>query len=214
MYLYWNWIYILLPRQILPAVKVRAIWWGKETCFFERQSIFWWNIENCRILILYVLLSFQVDLHLFLPLLNRSFVGWNIAVINFARCTKPSQIGIEFYLVVLKRQRVHVYISYWAKRFSKFTRQSVVFHNTMRKKQVESNPYIYTLSKLFRFLAMKYKFLIHNRVVFRTAAGATVSYAKGTVSQKNEFQINSYVHSNRNHWKCKYIFHGLTCLLN
>ena len=29
-----------------------------------------------------------------------SFVGWNIAVINFARCTKPSQLGIEFYLVV------------------------------------------------------------------------------------------------------------------
>ena len=37
-----------------------------------------------------------------------SFIGWNIAVINFARCTKPSQLGIEFYLVVLKRQRVHV----------------------------------------------------------------------------------------------------------
>ena len=36
------------------------------------------------------------------------------------------------------------------------------------------------------FLAMKYQFLIHNRLVFRTAA---VSYVKGTVSQKNEFQI-------------------------
>ena len=36
---------------------------------------------------------------------------------------------------------------------------------------------------------MKYQFLIHNRVVFRTAAGAAVSYAKGTVSQKNEFQL-------------------------
>ena len=80
----------------------------------------------------------------------------------------------------------------------------------MRKKQVESNPYIYTLSKLFRFLAMKYQFLIHNRMVFRTAAGAAVSYAKGTVSQKNKFQINSDVYSSRNHWKCKYIFHGLT----
>ena len=58
---------------------------------------------------------------------------------------------------------------------------------------------------------MKYQFLIYNRVVFRTAA---VSFAKGTVSQKNEFKINSYVHSSRNHWKCKYyIFHGLTSLL-
>ena len=61
---------ILLPRQIVRAVKVRAIWWGKEPCSFEWQSIFWWNIENWRILIPYVLFSFQVDLHLFLPLLN------------------------------------------------------------------------------------------------------------------------------------------------
>ena len=62
----------------------------------------------------------------------------------------------------------------------------------MRKKQVESNPYIYTLSKLSRFFAMKYQFLTHNRVVIRTAAGAAVSYAKGTVSQKNEFQITQH----------------------
>ena len=74
-----------------------------------------------------------------------------------------------------------------------------------KEKQVEFNPYIYTLSKLFRFLTMKYQFLIHNRVVFRTAAGAAVSYVKGTVSQKNEFQIVSYVYSSRKHWKCKYI---------
>ena len=49
---------------------------------------------------------------------------------------------------------------------------------------------------------MKYKFLIHNRVVFRTAAGAAVLYVKGTVSQKNEFQIISYVHSSTKHWRC------------
>ena len=42
--------------------------------------------------------------------------------------------------------------------------------------------------------AMKYQFLIHNRVVFRKAAGAAVSYVKGTVSQKNAFQIISYKH--------------------
>ena len=82
--------------------------------------------------------------------------------------------------------------------------------------QVEFNPYTYTLSKLFRFFTIKYQFLIHNRVVFRTAAGAAVSYVKGTVSQKNEFQITSYVHNSRKHWKCKYIyiFHGLTSLLS
>ena len=37
------------------------------------------------------------------------------------------------------------------KRFSKFTRGSSVFHTSMRNKQVEFNPYIYTLSKLSRF---------------------------------------------------------------
>ena len=36
-------------------------------------------------------------------------------------------------------------------RFSKFTRGSSVFHTSMRRKQVEFNLYIYTLSKLSRF---------------------------------------------------------------
>ena len=43
-------------------------------------------------------------------------------------------------------------------RFSKFTRGSSVFHTSKRNKQVEFNPYIYTLSKWTR-LAMKYPFL-------------------------------------------------------
>ena len=38
-----------------------------------------------------------------------------------------------------------------AKCFSKFTRGSSVFHTSMRNKQVEFNPYIYTLSKMSRF---------------------------------------------------------------
>ena len=59
--------------------------------------------------------------------------------------------------------------------FAKFTRGSAVFHYTIRTKQVVCNPYINP------FLAMKYQFLIHNRVVFRTAAAAAVSYVKGTV---------------------------------
>ena len=36
-------------------------------------------------------------------------------------------------------------------RFSKFTRGSSVFHASMRNKQVKFNPYIYTLSQLYRF---------------------------------------------------------------
>ena len=43
----------------------------------------------------------------------------------------------------------------------------------MRNKQVEFNPYIYTLSKLSRFgYEISVFLLIHNRAVFRTAAGA------------------------------------------
>ena len=38
-----------------------------------------------------------------------------------------------------------------ARSFSKFTRGSSVFHTPMRNKQLEFNPYIYTLSKLYRF---------------------------------------------------------------
>ena len=70
-------------------------------------------------------------------------------------------------------------------------RGSAVLHTTMRKKQVDFNPLYFI--KIVPLLTMKYQFLIHNRVVFRTAAGAAVSYGKGTVSQKNEFQIVSYV---------------------
>ena len=44
--------------------------------------------------------------------------------------------------------------------------------------------------------------LMHNRSVWRTAAGL---YVKGAVSSKNETQTLSYVHSSRKNWKCKYI---------
>ena len=58
----------------------------------------------------------------------------------------------------------------------------MVFHNTMRNKQVELNPYIFTLLKLSR-----YPVLIRNRAVFGTATG---SYFTGTISRKNECQKN------------------------
>ena len=76
-----------------------------------------------------------------------------------------------------------------AKRFSKVTRGSSVFHTSMRNKQVEFNPYIYNLS---------------NRAVFRTAAGAAGSYVTYVSSWKNGCQKFSYVHCSRKHWECKY----------
>ena len=62
--------------------------------------------------------------------------------------------------------------------FGKVTRGSSVFHNTMRNKKVEFNPYIYTLSELFRF-DFEISVLMHNRAIFRTAVS---SYVKRKVS--------------------------------
>ena len=58
----------------------------------------------------------------------------------------------------------------------------------MRNKQVEFNPYIYTLSKLSCFGYEISFFLIHNKVVIRTATGTAGSYVTGTVSWKNGCQ--------------------------
>ena len=63
------------------------------------------------------------------------------------------------------------------------------------------NPY--TLSKLSHFGYEISVFTLHNRAVFRTAAGTACSYIT-TASWKNECQNFSYVHRSRKHWKCKY----------
>ena len=103
------------------------------------------------------------------------------------------------------------------KRFSKFTHGSSVFPNTMRNKQVEFNPYIYTLSKLPCFGYEISVFLIHNRAVFRTAAGTAISYIKKMVTWKNGCQNFYFVHSHdssRKHWKCKCIYYHLEMKVN
>ena len=94
---------------------------------------------------------FQLDLHLFLPLLNWwESLLWRMkySCNKFRQMYKAISIRDWILLGGIKKTEGPC----WAERFSKFTRQSAVFHNTMRKKQVESNPYIYTLSKLFLFL--------------------------------------------------------------
>ena len=65
-------------------------------------------------------------------------------------------LGIEFYLFVS-----HGGMNYRGS-ICKFTRGSSVFHTSMRNKQVEFNPYIYTLSKLYRFWLRNIRFLIQN----------------------------------------------------
>ena len=58
----------------------------------------------------------------------------------------------------------------------------------MRNKQVESNPYIYTFSKLSLF-GKEISVLIRIRAVLRTAAGTASSYVTGTVSWKMDVKI-------------------------
>ena len=70
-------------------------------------------------------------------------------------------LGIEFYLFVshggMKRQRVAGPRVNFVMREALFEIYTLVYvdplslHTSMRNKQVEFNPYIYTLSKLYRF---------------------------------------------------------------
>ena len=89
---------------------------------------------------------------------------------------------------------------------------SSVFHTSMRNKQVEFNPYIYSiLDQNCPVLAMKYPFLntLHNRAVFRMATGAAGSYVMYVSSWKNGCQNFSYVHRSRKHWECKKLRNNL-----
>ena len=64
--------------------------------------------------------------------------------------------------------------------------------------------FIFILYKIVPFCLWNIRFLIHNRTVFRTAAGTARSYVTGTPSWKNGRQNFSYVHRSRKHWKCKH----------
>ena len=63
----------------------------------------------------------------------------------------------------------------------------------MKIKKVEFNLILICIK--MPILVMKYPFLIHNRVVFKTTSG---SYVLGTVSSEKECQNVSDVHSSRN----------------
>ena len=80
-------------------------------------------------------------------------------------------------------------------------------HTFMRNKQVEFNPYIYTLittlSRLYRF-GYEYPFFStkHPVIILRVSLFAvTPSHVAST---KIECQNFSYVYRSRKHWECKY----------
>ena len=117
---------------------------------FERQSIYWWNIENGHIFILYVIFSSEVDLHLFLSLLNwweNLLCRMKYSCHKFRQMYKAISIRDWILLGGMKDRGSMCKFHWWAKRFSKFTRGSAVFHNTTRKKKEKFNPYIFILNQ-------------------------------------------------------------------
>ena len=90
--------------------------------------------------------------------------------------------------------------------FRNFHVDPLSLHTFMRNKQVEFNPYIYTLttlSKLYRF-ATKYPFFNtkHPVIILRVSLFAVTP--SRVASTKIECQNFSYVYRSRKHWECKY----------
>ena len=79
-------------------------------------------------------------------------------------------------------------------------------HTFMRNKQVEFNPYIYTLTTLSKLYRFGYEISVFNTkhpvIILRVLLFAvTPSHVAST---KIECQNFSYVYRSRKHWECKY----------
>ena len=76
-------------------------------------------------------------------------------------------------------------------------------HTSMRNKQVESNPYIYTLSKLYRF---GYEISVFwYKTPGHYSTGAIIRrYTVSCRFMENWMSNFSYVYRSRKHWECKY----------
>ena len=73
----------------------------------------------------------------------------------------------------------------------------------MRNKPVEFNPYIYTLSKLYRFGHEISVFNTKHPVIILRVSLFVVTPSH-VASSKIECRNFSYVYRSRKHWKCKY----------
>ena len=81
-------------------------------------------------------------------------------------------------------------------------------HTSMRNKQVEFNPYIYTLttlSKLYRFGFEISGFFNTKHPVIILRVSLFVVTPSHVASWKIECQNFSYVYRSRKHWECKYL---------
>ena len=79
-------------------------------------------------------------------------------------------------------------------------------HTFMRNKQVEFNPYIYTLTTLSRLYRFGYEISVFNtkHPVIILRVSLFVVTPSHVASTKIECQNFSYVYRSRKHWECKY----------
>ena len=79
-------------------------------------------------------------------------------------------------------------------------------HTSMRNKQVEFNPYIYTLTTLSKLYRFGYEISVFNtkHPVIILRASLFVVTPSHVTSWKIECQIFSYVYRSRKHLECKY----------
>ena len=79
-------------------------------------------------------------------------------------------------------------------------------HTFMRNKQVEFNPYIYTLTTLSKLYRFDYEISVFNTkhpvIILRVSLFAVTP--SHVASSKIECQNFSYVYRSRKHWECKY----------
>ena len=80
-------------------------------------------------------------------------------------------------------------------------------HTFMRNKQVEFNPYIYTLTTLSKLYRFGYEISVFNTkhpvIILRVSLFAVTP--SHVASSKIECQNFSYVYRSRKHWECKYL---------
>ena len=79
-------------------------------------------------------------------------------------------------------------------------------HTFMRNKQVEFNPYIYTLNTLSKLYRFGYEISVFNtkHPVIILRASLFVVTPSHVASTTTECQNFSYVYRSRKHWECKY----------
>ena len=89
-------------------------------------------------------------------------------------------------------------------------------HTFMRNKQVEFNPYIYTLTTLSKLYRFGYEISVFNTkhpvIILRVSLFAVTP--SNVASSKIECQNFSYVYRSRKHWECKqYFYINLYCYM-